>query len=872
MSVVTDSGIRRIGNSASEVRSVVYHEYLWQAVHEAALAAARRCNLKTSPDSVMYSRKMMRFSLLLVAALLGASGCANVRQFLARPADTGVQPGAADPLARIEGGADNAFGLAPLVADPPDAEPEAVASDSAGIARLIQLATVWHTVSLHHPWVATRGVPWDSALIIAAPRVRSATDEPSLALAYHKLFSLLRDPLSRVEPATVAVPAPVPVTAENRSDSVVIIRIAPSATLDANDSALVAQIVSQVSARILLDLRGAPVPDPLAQSVRLDAFLSRTGVTNRLVSGNVSAPVERTRRVGVWPASTVGAQYSAVFRDGWDQPASRIISGQARVAPRIVIIADSGTVMPDVLIALQSNVSAFLIADGPLRDAVPVTRVRIPLTENLVVTVRTGELIQSDGSVDVRPDLTIASGTRAAGDSALQVGVAMLRSAARWSFAPRAVPLIRTPAVTPVFFDTASYPYMGARLLGGFRLWSAMRARHAHRDLYDDDIDAVFERVIPKLESAQTAPAYAKAVAELAATLNDVEATVQGASFASAVGDAAVPFRVRSAEGRVFITDVLQNDVTTALGLVRGTEILSMDGYPMVSWLYEHRSVAPSSNDWSRTNALMNQMSRGAAGEAMVKVRDLNGKDRTVQVPRTTAFRAALPVLQRPGNAPVFKLNDAIAYIDVEQLNISTAEAAAAMMMSARGVVLDLRGHLSIADSLVLKPLATRPHALIGRVIQRSLPAPCFASLRNAAVECGDARESRSWWWPHDTLAAANGARPKIVALIDERTQGAMERLALTLDQVAPVTFVGSPSAGSVSFVTPLSLPGGLTVGIATQEIRSATDGQVQRVGLTPLVDYRPTARSLKAGEDDVLSRAQQWLQQQLDPPTRRRR
>lgn len=812
--------------------------------------------------------------IVTAGLVLTTLGCANVRQYLGRPSASVDTTGAIDPLARVAGGsaATSDRGLSPIVAEPPDVEPVAAASDSAAVARLVTLANVWHAVSLHHPWVATRGVPWDSALIIAAPRVRSATDDASLEFAYRTLFSLLRDPMSRVEPAVAAAPAPVPVRVENRADSVFVIRIAPSATLDANDSALVVQIISQASARILLDLRGVPVADPLAQSLRLDAFLARTGVTDRLVSGNVSAPVERTRRIGVWPARSDDNVPSTVFLDGWDQPASRIISGKAATAPRIVMIADSGTAMPDVLIALQSNVSAFLIADGPLRDAVPVSRVRIPLTNTLVATVRTGELIQSDGSVDVRPDLMIVRSASDTADVALQHGVAMLRSATRWTFAPRALPLNRPPAVTPVFYDTTSYPFMGARLLSGFRLWSAMRARHAHRDLYDDDVDAVFERMIPKLEAAQNAPMYATAVAELAATLNDVEATIQGASFETAVGVAAVPFRVRSGDGRVFITDVIHDDVTKALGLVTGTEVLAMDGYPVTSWMYEHHSVAPASNEWTRTNALMHQMSRGTVGEAMVKLRDLNNRERTIQVPRTASYLAALPTRQRPGKSPVYKLNESVAYVDVEQLNLSTSEAAAALMMPARGVVLDLRGTLHIADSLVLKPLATRPHALIGRVIQRSLTAPCFASLRTAAVDCADARESRSWWWPHDTLPAVTDARPRIVALIDERTQGAMERLALKLDRVANVTFIGSSSAGAVSFVTPLSLPGGLTVGIATQEIRSATDGQVQRVGLTPLVEVHPTARGLKAGEDEVLTRAQQWLQTQLDPPTRRRR
>lgn len=818
--------------------------------------------------------------LLLCGVMFSASGCTGLRQWLGKPVSTaGVDTDPSAPATRGQRGAQGVPQAGPvpdpIVAEPADPEPEPNASDSAGVARLVRLAQVWHTVSLHHPWVATRGVPWDSALIVAATRVRFAVNDSSLTVAYFKLLSLLRDPLSRVEPTTLTVPVPVPVVAELRADSAVVIRIAPSAALDVNDSALVAQVIANESSRVLLDLRGAPVPDPLAQSARLEAFLVRTGAVARLVKGSVAAPVQRTRRVGVWPAHLAAEAQAAMFRDGWDQPGSRIITGSAATQPRIVIVADSGTVLPDVLIALQSNVSAFLVADGPLRDAVPVNRVRIPLNDRLVVTVRTGELVQSDGSVDILPDtmITRSAMTPRGFDTALQVGLSLLRSNTRWPYALRALPVHRTPAITPVFYDTTSYPYMGARLLGGFRIWSAMRARHAHRDLYDDDIDAVFERVIPRLESATTDIRYAKALAELAASLNDVEARPQGASYEAMIGVASLPFRVRSAEGRVFITDVVPDAVTTSLGLTRGVEVLAVDGYPVVSWFYEHQRVAPASNEWSRMNSMLHQMPRGPEVDVMVKLRDLNNREHTVQIPRRQSFRAALPVRERPGTVPVHMLSSSIAYVDVEQLTPATAAAAIRTIFSARGVVLDLRGRLTIDDTLLLPSLATRVDAVIARVIQRSIAEPCVASLRNAAVECADVRETRMWPWNRDTVPVLPGsARPRIVALIDERTQGAMERLAMTLDQIAVVTFVGSPSAGSVSWTTPLSLPGGLTVGIATQELRSADGGQIQRVGLTPLVEARPSVRGIKAGEDEVLSRAQQWLQQQLDPPTRRRR
>ncbi|MEQ1692677.1 MAG: S41 family peptidase, partial [Gemmatimonas sp.] len=265
---------------------------------------------------------------------------------------------------------------------------------------------------------------------------------------------------------------------------------------------------------------------------------------------------------------------------------------------------------------------------------------------------------------------------------------------------------------------------------------------------------------------------------------------------------------------------------------------------------------------------LTRQMSRGRPGEVVVRVRDANNRERTLTVPRRNAYRAMLPAHERPAGTAVRVLSDGIAYADIERLTDTTIAAAFATLASARGVVLDLRGTLPVDDMRLLQHLATRSRALVGRVVQRSVTAPCLVSIREAAIECPDVRETRSWWRTADTAGVLTG---RIVALIDERTSAEMERFALSLEQLSAVTFIGSASAGSLSWATPLSVPGQLTVGISTQEIRRADGGQVQRIGLTPVVDAKPTARGLRAGEDEVLTRAHQWLQQQLEPPRRRR-
>ena len=810
--------------------------------------------------------------VLAVCALVACGGCSSFFSLSQRePVAPPKQEEAGRATVRTRGAPPTAPATAPvndpMVAEPPDPEPAPAPSDSSGIARLVRLAHLWHTVSLHHPAVATRGVPWDSALIIATLRVRAAQDDGALAHAYRRMLALLRDPATRIEAAGDVQPAPVAITSERTDDSIAVLRIATTSPLDAADSVVVSTLLERLPSRLLLDLRGAAVRDPATWAARLDAFLARTGFTARLVAGTVAAPVERSRRIGTW--TSVGRDNDTrEFHDGWQQPSARTYTGQASASPRFVVLADSGTVLPGVLLALHDAGSASLLADGGLRDAAPVQQTRVPLSNGLVAIVRTGELVHGDGTLGVHADSVVARDAGMSADVALQTAMTMLRSPARLPLAARPLPVLVPPARTPIFYDTTAYPFMGARLLGGFRLWSAMRARHAHRDLYDDDLDAVFDRVIPRLEAARSAEEYAKGIAELAASLDDTEGALLGTSASAVIGEAAMPFRVRSAEGRVHVTDVVRDSTTTALAIVPGTEITAFDGFPMVAWLSEHRRVQPASNDWSRTRALMQQLSRGRIGDVVMKVRDANNRERTLTVPRTVAYREALPVVERTG-AAVRPLVDGIAYVDVERLSDATLDAELPTALGARGLVLDLRGRLTIDDVRLLRRLATRPRSTVGRVIQRTLTAPCFAAIREATVTCADVRESRGWERAIDTSAVYGG---RLVALIDERTQGAMERLAMTLEQMADVTFIGSASAGSVSWTTPLSLPGGLRVGIASQELRRADGGQVQRVGLTPLIEVRPTSKGLRAGDDEVLARARQWLQQQLDPPSRRRR
>ena len=717
------------------------------------------------------------------------------------------------------------------VADALEPDPPAVASDSAGVDRLLHLAQLWHVVALHHPWITARRVPWDSAFIVAVTRVRAATDDASLRRAYERLLAGLNDPLTRLEPTAPTGTAAPTLT---RRDSTLMVALPASWRTDdaPRFAAEFAAALDRRPAQLILDLRTPTgvLPAPAAATA-LDRWLTETGLLARLTRGPLVIPGERTRRLSGSATELTG---DAHFQDGWQSSAPRVVTGSA-AAPRVELLVDSTTLLPAALAALVESGQATMTGSATrpaATDRISAAVITVPVTATMQVTVRVAD-----------PDHTV----------------------------PRAAPI----APLPAYYDTTAYPYLGARLLGGVRLWSAMRSRFVHRDLAEDDIDAELRRVLPRLEAATSPTAYASAMLDLATSLDDIAGTPQGAAIDQAIGTAALPFRLTPVEGRWLLSDLLPEAQRTPFTLTPGLELVGIDGYPPATWITAHRRLGPTSNEWTRARRYATLMVQGAPGDLLLKVRDASNRDRTITVPRTASAHAALPTTERPTTAPARALSDGVLYLDLEQMTAARIDSALTTT-AWRALVLDLRGPWTLPDSLLLAPLATRASATVARVVDRVLASPCVVSPREAALSCADLRDTR--WLTRTvrtttppTTTPQTGAR-RIVVLIDERTQGAAERLLLALEPLASVTVMGSASAGAASATVPLALPGGITVPIATLEYRRADGSQLQRVGITPTIEVRPTVRGVRNGEDEPIQRAQQWLQQQLEPVTKRKK
>jgi hypothetical protein len=101
----------------------------------------------------------------------------------------------------------------------------------------------------------------------------------------------------------------------------------------------------------------------------------------------------------------------------------------------------------------------------------------------------------------------------------------------------------------------------------------------------------------------------------------------------------------------------------------------------------------------------------------------------------------------------------------------------------------------------------------------------------------------------------------KTVLLIDERTISQAEHTGLFFEAANGTKFIGSPTEGANGDVTNLSVPGGIYVRFSGQGVWHPDGRQLQRVGLQPDVEVRPTLAGIRAGKDEVLDKAVDYLQ-----------
>ena len=102
--------------------------------------------------------------------------------------------------------------------------------------------------------------------------------------------------------------------------------------------------------------------------------------------------------------------------------------------------------------------------------------------------------------------------------------------------------------------------------------------------------------------------------------------------------------------------------------------------------------------------------------------------------------------------------------------------------------------------------------------------------------------------------------RGRVAILVDERTQSHAEFSVMALRTAPENRVIGSQTAGADGNVTALMLPGGVRTVFTGLGVYYPDGRATQRIGIVPDIEIRTTLAGLRAGRDEVLERALEYI------------
>jgi C-terminal processing protease CtpA/Prc len=405
-------------------------------------------------------------------------------------------------------------------------------------------------------------------------------------------------------------------------------------------------------------------------------------------------------------------------------------------------------------------------------------------------------------------------------------------------------PFTTVPALRPAKPEPADpYPSPALRLLAAIKTWGAIHYFFAYKDLMDEDWDDLFAPYLQKFIEAKDAIDYNLALADLLTQLTDSHSAVHSKTLDTYFGESSVGLRIRLLDRYPIVTDVLDPSAKAA-GIQPGDVVKRVAGVSTTDIFRRFVQYIPASTPQRSGYDTIQKVTSGPANsEVELTVENADGEAHAVKLTRT-----GLPRAQRT-TEPIRILAGNIGYLDLDRLSLQEADKAMEQLQNTRALIFDLRGqapaasaiagHLTaqtnVAAALVTTPLALHPDIASDGIATQTASTFVVRTL------------------PPPSQPRYQG---KTLALIDERTIGESEYAGLLFEAANKTEFVGAPSAGAVSGVAELPLPGGITVTYSTEDIRHANGGKLQRLGLQPNIAAPTTAKGLRVGKDEALEAA----------------
>lgn len=738
------------------------------------------------------------------------------------------------------------------------------ADESHRIDRLVALAKLWAAIKYFHPYLAYRNdIDWDQALVQTIPKVNASRDNNEYAAAVQGMLEKLGDPVTHVVdlPAETAKSprssstAPQP-SFRSDADGVLLVSMTKySDLMDFNGSVEKLEALKKElpkSRGVVFDLRPETSPSESEQGLASYA-ISMSGIAGALTSAPLRMPSERRRmHQGYTPqdGTTSGAYSSGFYLQG--RPSTKP-EPDAKDVPVVFLIGPNSD-LPDIALGLQASGKGAIVVNGSFNEEVAVTTQNIDLPDGVRAQIRLGELVYADGTTGLEPNLRVpASPATGEQNPALKAAVQLAKAG---TFLPPSRTRLEEQATSQPdkTYEDMEYPSAEYRVLAACRVWAVINYFFPYKEFMGEDWNDTLRQFIPRMERAKDALGYNLTVAEMVTHIHDSHGSVTSPVLRKHFGDASAPIRVRMIEGVPVITGFTDTEAAKDAGFEIGDVILNLDGQDASRRMADRLKYMAHSTTQSGTYfATERSLTRGPKDStAIFTVRDLHNNVREVKVLRKAEYA---PKTQGDRNGEVLRmLPGNIGYADLDRLPVPRVDEMFEKFKDCPAIIFDDRGYPQ-GTAWQIAPRLTDKSDVVAAMFRRQDPAS--PDLPNGDLVNPQAVTTFFQRLPRIDKPRYHG---RTVLLVDERTISQAEHTGLFLEAANGTKFIGSPTQGANGDVTNFSVPGGIQVHFSGQGVWHADGRQLQRVGLQPIVEVHPSLAGIRAGKDEVLDKAIEYL------------
>lgn len=731
-------------------------------------------------------------------------------------------------------------------------------TDSIRVERLAHLCKLWGVVKFFHPYLASRDIDWDAALVAAIPMVNAAATSEEYAAAVQSMLEPLDDPATRIIPNSTGSSTKdlKPLACEFTEDGVLVVTVGHGPPADYFDAAQekLRAISDQIpkACGVLFDLRAiGPLP-PNAPGL-LAYLCTASDLNSKLSTDPLYSPGQRTRmHVGFAPHKgfTSGGYYSAFQISDGERFSP---SSEAQDKP-VVFLVNEQSALPSVALALQSAGKAAIVVEGRGSDASLIKIHTVSLGEELEAEVRLSELVYQDGPGGLHPDMVLSISPHNQEDQALQAALALVRD-----FDFKGASRSRTPLVargvpqSDKIYSEMTYPALEYRLLAAFRIWNIVNYFFPYKELMEEEWDGLLNRFIVKMEAASDALEYTLSVAEMVKHLHDSHAFISSAVLRDYFGAAPPAVRARMIEGVPVITRFLDDSAAREAGIEIGDVVLKIDGEEASRRIERYaKYIAASTPQALMLSATSRFMNGPDNSVATLTVRDRMDQIKEINLPRSEGYRQNWNEWR---SGDIFNiLPGNIGYADLDRLTDEMVDQMFEMFKETKAIIFDMRGYPN-GTAWAIAPRLTSKNGVVGAMFQCPLVlrpkgwSNHIMSQPTTDTFLQPIPRTDKWRYQGQT-----------VMLIDERTISQAEHTGLFFEAANGTKFIGSHTTGANGDVTNFYLPGDILIHFTGQAVKHADGRPLQRIGLVPDIEVKPTISGIQAGKDEVLEKALEFL------------